>query len=244
MDKKQDGEEIGQFRIRTNKKTGDTLEDKYKGSLSIPNLSFLKSVQPILIMVALVLIVFMGITLYQRSIQLEEMGKRINSLESALSITDESLNQSDSQLKQELGNWQHEIRKLWDVSNKRNKKWIKDNEKSIQNLRKNSNELDKTLEKVVNSLKITSDKLNQQKKKLGALNQYKSEINAVVRRQREITDNVNSVEQKMLESRSDVKKIRSEFKSAIAAMDSHRLQINKKLSWLEKEVANINAKSQ
>ena len=53
-----------------------------------------------------------------------------------LSETGESISQSDSTFRSQLKTMDHEIRKLWDVSNKRNRGWINENKVSIEKLDK------------------------------------------------------------------------------------------------------------
>ena len=48
-----------------------------------------------------------------------------------VSQTGESINQSDSIFRSELKEVNSEIRKLWDVANKRNRQWINDNKDKI-----------------------------------------------------------------------------------------------------------------
>ncbi len=74
----------------------------------------------------------------------------ISRLSSLLSATDESLNQSADKVQETLNFHMDEIRKLWAVSNERNKDWIKGNQNSI-----------KTLENQVQTIRQTSDRLKQ-----------------------------------------------------------------------------------
>ncbi|HCI09716.1 MAG TPA: hypothetical protein DFK55_03010, partial [Alcanivorax sp.] len=68
--------------------------------------------------------------------------EQLENLQARLSATDESLDQSAGKLRETLDNQnkaidknEDEIRKLWDVSNKRNKEWIQENQKTVQSLR-------------------------------------------------------------------------------------------------------------
>ena len=56
---------------------------------------------------------------------------RIGVMEGQLSATDENLVMNESNIKIQLTNQMSEIRKLWDVTNKRNKVWIEDNQAAI-----------------------------------------------------------------------------------------------------------------
>lgn len=74
----------------------------------------------------------------------------ISRLSSLLSATDESVSQSADKVQETLNFHMEEIRKLWAVSNERNKDWIKDNQNSI-----------KTLENQIRTIQQTSDRLKQ-----------------------------------------------------------------------------------
>ena len=61
---------------------------------------------------------------------------RLKVLEDRLRVTDEAMTDAGANTEEKLGYWESEIRKLWAVSNERNKKWIKDNEQAIDKLSK------------------------------------------------------------------------------------------------------------
>src|SRR5690606_7984960 len=67
---------------------------------------------------------------------LDQSSQQLGSLASQLSATDETLNQSSDKVRDMLAVHESEIRKLWDVSNKRNKDWIQTNQAAISKLEK------------------------------------------------------------------------------------------------------------
>ena len=71
--------------------------------------------------------------------RVSDANKRIERLEARLVATDSALSQDGDATKQQIGLWESEIRKLWAVANERNKKWIKDNERSVGNITKTLN---------------------------------------------------------------------------------------------------------
>jgi len=58
-------------------------------------------------------------------------------LEGQINQTDATMAQSGNEMARELKFLDAEVRKLWDVANKRNKQWIQDSQKSIESLRTN-----------------------------------------------------------------------------------------------------------
>ena len=67
---------------------------------------------------------------------LEDTRKQLSQITGQVSQTDETISQSDSTFRSELKVVNSEIRKLWDVSNKRNRQWITDNKESVERLQK------------------------------------------------------------------------------------------------------------
>ena len=65
---------------------------------------------------------------------LEDAEQRIAQLESRLRMTDETMTVSENDTKKQINFWESEIRKLWAVSNERNKEWIKKNEASLSKM--------------------------------------------------------------------------------------------------------------
>ena len=68
--------------------------------------------------------------------RLSESTEQLGSLASQLSATDEEVTQTSDQVRQTLATHDSEIRKLWDVSNKRNRDWIEKNQAEIARLTK------------------------------------------------------------------------------------------------------------
>lgn len=67
---------------------------------------------------------------------LEDTQTQLSQITGQVSQTDETISQSDSTFRGELGAVNAEIRKLWDVSNKRNRQWITENKASVEKLQK------------------------------------------------------------------------------------------------------------
>ena len=72
--------------------------------------------------------------LAQEQARATQAESRLGRLEARLSATDSALSQGGEDTQQQIGLWESEIRKLWTISNERNKKWIQDNQKAVQNI--------------------------------------------------------------------------------------------------------------
>ncbi len=68
--------------------------------------------------------------------ELESARGRIAALEGEVTETGATLTEAGSETEKQIGFLDREIRKLWDVSNKRNKDWIRENQAAAEALRK------------------------------------------------------------------------------------------------------------
>ena len=73
--------------------------------------------------------------LAQARVERDRAVARLERIERRLSLTDEALDQADAETQDQLEFWESEIRKLWDVSNKRNRGWIEENQERLASLR-------------------------------------------------------------------------------------------------------------
>ena len=96
----------------------------------------------------------------QTRAELNQAMTLLNNITGEISATGESLTEKDDAIRSELKTVNHEIRKLWDLSNKKNKKDIEQHEKRLSQLELNKKELDTKLTQsiaAVEALKTTLD---------------------------------------------------------------------------------------
>lgn len=114
---------------------------------------------------------------------------------------------------------EHEIRKLWDVSNKRNRNWIKNNEKEITKasvlIAEVASELG-TLEAAASDAVSEVDDLRT--KVLLTEGQIQDQVDHLIATQREL---------------SILEKQMKEVDEAIQAIDLHRIQVNQEIRFLK-----------
>ena len=72
--------------------------------------------------------------LAEEQARVNDANQRLERLEARLSATDSAMSQGGQDTKQQINLWESEIRKLWAISNERNKKWIQDNQKAVKNI--------------------------------------------------------------------------------------------------------------
>ena len=127
----------------------------------------------------------LALRLDQTDEELQLSNARIGVMEGQLSATDENLVMNESNIKIQFTNHMSEIRKLWDVANKRNKGWIEDNQAEIATLKTEATASVKTLQSAIgqvaseaadlaDTLKVQAGKLTSLDSKTTALDQRQS----------------------------------------------------------------------
>ena len=150
-----------------------------------------------------------------------------------MSATGETLNTNDSTVRSELKNINKEIRKLWDITNKKNKKNIsentnKTNQLEIQtkkmltqadDLSSEITEIKQNITEIVDLLKVHAKALTATK------SQAKESLNVV----QTSTNQIDKLEIKQKKWMSEIEKL----------VDAFRVQVNRKLQQLEGSIRKI-----
>lgn len=176
---------------------------------------------------------------------LDVSSQKLGNLESQLSATDETLNQSANKVEDTLKLHDSEIRKLWGVSNDRNKQWIRDNQAAVATLKKQRAELTAALEKVRASVAGLETRITQQgqqkarmQTQLDVLAETVHQQEGRLTAQKQLLDKWAALlpDVKALaavQARGDLGQRLSDLESAIDAIDAHRRQVNVRLDSLE-----------
>ncbi len=156
------------------------------------------------------------------NVTLDNLGNvatRIEALESRLVVNEESILDSDASVTGQLAFWESEIRKLWDIANKRNKDDIADNTAAISQM---SNDVTAR----INSMK-------------GSLTDIENTVTQIARQQRSLSDDLGTTVQ---QSKALLEQLESKVQSnqeGVEASDSSRRQTNQKLLDLERRLRNL-----
>lgn len=168
--------------------------------------------------------------------RLEESTQKLGNLESQLSATDESLSQSANTIEDRLQFHMDEIRKLWDVSNKRNKDWIQENQKDIRSLKGSVGKTEKTLSQLDSQLAG----LRQQLKTAGdARSRMQTRLDLVVETVQQLEDDLAAQRKSlralegMQKEWQGMQKRMTDIEQAIDAFDTWRREVNNRLAQLE-----------
>ncbi|CAM3693646.1 hypothetical protein [Parendozoicomonas haliclonae] len=173
-----------------------------------------------------------------------------------VSETGETLNRSGNEVKDELKAVNFEIRKLWDLANKRNRPMIESQEKELDSLTKNLAATEKSLSGSVSkisgdikALEKTAGELDGVKKELRAMNAELVAGSTVNREQldamQKTIDNLSVSVKKALDSNktlsANVSKQMKDYEEKIKAVDAHRQQVNRRLVQIEASIRNLSS---
>jgi DNA repair exonuclease SbcCD ATPase subunit len=164
---------------------------------------------------------------------------RLERLESRLSATDSALSQEGNDTKQQINLWESEIRKLWAVSNDRNKKWIEDNQKAVKNLTGTLNGIEAANRDLKASVGRHETAFSQQQTLIDNLASLELQIQQIARGQRDLVDKVNAANQAVASLRAGIAAKVDDNAEAIASMDAYRVAVNSRLADIERRIGVI-----
>ncbi|MEJ2087948.1 MAG: hypothetical protein P8Y69_05645 [Gammaproteobacteria bacterium] len=170
---------------------------------------------------------------------LDAAESRIAQLESRLQMTDETIIDSESDTKEKIGFWETEIRKLWAVSNDRNKKWIKDNETALAKLNKTLSTVEASNRELTNAVGRHESAFAQQQAIIDQLTSMEISIQQLANTQRDIVDKVNAASQGVASLNAGLATRVGENEQAVAAIDAYRVQVNSRLANIERRLDSL-----
>lgn len=170
---------------------------------------------------------------------LTEAQERIGVLEDRLRTTDEALTERGEATSEQINFWESEIRKLWAVSNDRNRKWIEDNQKAIASLKQSLGNVENTTREIRSTLGRHESAFAEQQKLIDEINAIQMQLQQVSRSQRDLVDRVNAAQQTVAQLRSGLADRVEETEQAVAAIDAYRLQLNSRLADIERRLDNL-----
>ncbi|WP_252176514.1 hypothetical protein [Endozoicomonas sp. 4G] len=162
--------------------------------------------------------------------------EKLSTVTGEVTATGENLDQSGSALRSELEVVNSEIRKLWDVSNKRNRQWILINKDNVVKALKEAEEAGKAADKA-------SGQLNALQKSIREMDQLMKAISTEqLAAQGTMTESLAKFDKQVTE----MSKLQAELtrkvanqQQAVKAVDSFRIQVNRKLQQLEETVRDL-----
>jgi chromosome segregation ATPase len=174
---------------------------------------------------------------------LAEASARLKVLEDRLRVTDEAMTETGQTTQEKIGFWESEIRKLWSVSNERNKGWIKDNEAAITKLSASLADLSKSSRDLSAAVGRHESGFKQQQSMIDQITSVELQLQQILSTQRDIVDRVNASSQTVASLQASLAGRVKENEQAVASMDSFRAQTNSRLSEIERRLASLMSNS-
>ena len=173
--------------------------------------------------------------LTEEQLRVADANTRIEALEDRLRMTDQVLSETDAETGEQIDFWESEIRKLWTISNERNRKWIQDNQRLLQSQTKTLQALDSTDKSLKSTVARHEKALGRQQEVADQLAAIELQLQRVLRGQRDLVDKVNAAAQTVAGMDSSV----DDHEQAIAAIDSYRRQFNTRLVDIEQRLDEL-----
>jgi chromosome segregation ATPase len=206
-----------------------------------------------LVFVIVLMAIMMGIggyTLYEVQKKLERANillakgqENVIELERRLNATGTDVSKTLVSINSQMSVNVDEIRKLWDVSNKRNKKWIQDNQSAIRANKSSAQRVLNNNSEITHQLGVVVSGFDKLSKEVKTVQQRLLDENE------ELVTQVSLVRGQMQDQIVDIKGInrqlisligkQNNIQEAIEAIDEHRRQLNKKLSELNTQLRQM-----
>ena len=179
--------------------------------------------------------------LQQTSATLSDARDRIGQLENRLRLTDETLSDTESQTGEQLDYWESEIRKLWDIGNKRNRGWIETNRANVGKLSENLVAIEGDLKTIKGTVATIDAAIKQQQEVGDRVTALDMRVQGLVRQQRDLVDKVNTASQIASSLKAGLETRVRENEEAVKAFDAQRAQINADILELRNQLRTSNA---
>ncbi len=171
---------------------------------------------------------------------LADAGRRLAVLEERSQVTDQVMTESGTEVQSKLGQWESEVRKLWDVA-KRDKQLIVESQNKLKSQASTIDTVQAGL-KDLNSSNVRHEQaLAQQTVIAQQVASVDQQVRALVSQQRQLTDQVNAARQSLSGLDSGLTRRVVANEKAIEAIDAYRLQLNSRLVELQTRIDTLRA---
>jgi len=160
----------------------------------------------------------------------EELEARIMANENAMGL-------EGRDTKEQIGFWENEIRKLWTITNERNKKWIKDNERALKKITSTINGIEASNRDLKAAVGQHDTALSQQRTLIDQLASLEQQMEQMVRGQRDLVDKTNTANQGLASIRATLQGKVDDNAEAIQAIDAYRVAVNSRLANMERRMS-------
>lgn len=174
---------------------------------------------------------------------LGEADQRLIRLEERLQMTDQTMSAAGDEVQDQLGFWEDEIRKVWDIANKRNKDWINENQGNLKRHSERLAAIDSALTGLKSTVSRQDKAFSQQTAMLDQLAALELQLRKVAEQQRRVTDQLNVARQGFASLESGLERRVANNEEAVEAIDAYRLQLNNRLNGLRNRMETLHGVS-
>lgn len=164
---------------------------------------------------------------------------RLKHLEARLRATDETMTEAGEDTDEQLNFWESEIRKVWDIANKRNKKWIQDNQAAVASHKSTLNSVESSLADLRSAVSRNDTKLQQQGEIVERLADVQEQVRTLVRQHRDLVDSVNTSRQVVATLKASLEPRVEKIEEAISAIDGSRRQTGAQWNRLRDRIEEL-----
>ncbi|MEM7080815.1 MAG: hypothetical protein AAF513_19525 [Pseudomonadota bacterium] len=176
----------------------------------------------------------------QQSLQAERSNlaaatDRLDRLEQRLSATDSAMSQGGEDTQEKIGLWESEIRKLWAVSNERNKKWIQDNQTAVKKLNTTLGAIESASRDLETTVGRHESAFGEQQQMVDKITSMELQLQQLVRSNRDLVDKMNAANQAVAGMRATLK----DTSEGVESMDAYRVALNSRLNDIERRLNGV-----
>ena len=161
---------------------------------------------------------------------------RLREIEARLQITDETRSRADTEIEGQIDFWEDEIRKLWTVSNERNKNWINENQDSLKTQGGRIADISKQLESLNAAVARIEKGFQNQQDIMNQLDRVSRLVTEIGRTARDSADKSNTASITLARMESELSKMIRENEEFQKSVDAFRRQVNTRIEALRAEV--------
>lgn len=169
--------------------------------------------------------------------------QRLLRLEERLQMTDQTMSEAGDEVQDQMGFWESEIRKVWDVANKRNKNWIVANQGKLKRQADHLATIDTSLTALKSSVSRHDQAFGQQREMLDQLAAVGLQLRQVAEQQRRMTDQLNVARQGFASLESGLQRRVANNEEAVEAIDAYRVQLNNRLNDVRRRMETLHGVS-
>lgn len=167
---------------------------------------------------------------------LDDATVRIEAMEERLRMTDATMSEADADTNKQIAFWDSEIRKLWDIGNKRNRGWIEDNRANITKVTKSIGDAQTELNAIKSTVARLDSTVSGQQDIGDRVTALDMQMQRLLRQQRDLVDKANQAVQTSSSLKAALETRVRDNEEAIAAIDAHRTRVNNDLAELRRAV--------